>query len=388
MKTIVVMPAYNAEATLERTIEDIPYEFVDEILITDDASQDSTVLTAKLIGANNPNLKIIDSKVKDQEDKVLLMVLQHHENKGYGANQKTCYRAALDRKADIIVMLHPDYQYDPKLVKYFVEFIKDGYFDVMLGSRIRSRCEALAGGMPRYKYYANRALTLFQNLVTGRSLSEWHTGMRAYRKEVLESIPFESFSDDFIFDTQTLLAVAELNYSIGDIPVPVKYFKEASSINFKRSLRYGLLTVYETFTFALRNSSFIRYLAAGSLAAFSNLALYVILLYETNIPYTFAAFIAFCCGGLVSFTLHKLWTFKNKNLSTAPHEFVKYWIFTGLNGLINSSILLLLVTWIGIKPQIANILSIAVVSVWGYFMLKHLTFNRRSLSRIKLSSNI
>jgi glycosyltransferase involved in cell wall biosynthesis len=167
-------------------------------------------------------------------------------NKGYGGNQKKCYELALSHEADIVVMLHPDYQYDPKLIKYFVSFIDEGYFDVMLGSRIRSRTEALAGGMPLYKYVFNRMLTLIENLATGRVLSDWHTGMRAYRREVLEKIPYQTFSDDFVFDTQALFAIIEHDYSIGEIPVPVKYFKEASSINFSRSMTYGLLTLRET----------------------------------------------------------------------------------------------------------------------------------------------
>ncbi|MDO8590546.1 MAG: glycosyltransferase family 2 protein, partial [bacterium] len=175
-----------------------------------------------------------------------LIVHRHEKNKGYGGNQKTCYRLALERGADINVMLHPDYQYDPKLIKYFVEFINDGYFDVMLGSRIRSRREALAGGMPLYKYIANRALTLWENVLSGQNLSEWHTGMRAYSRKVLEAIDFQKFSDDFVFDTQMLFAIAEHKFLVGDIPVPVRYFKEASSINFKRSVTYGLTTVWES----------------------------------------------------------------------------------------------------------------------------------------------
>ena len=152
------------------------------------------------------------------------------------------------------VMLHPDYQYDPKLIRYFVEFISKGYFDVMLGARIRSRKECLEGGMPGYKYYSNRFLSIIENIATGRNLSEWHTGMRAYKTEVLENIPFETFSDDFVFDSQVLLAIAENKFHIGDIPVPVRYFKEASSINFLRSARYGILTLWEVAKLLARRS--------------------------------------------------------------------------------------------------------------------------------------
>ena len=165
MKVVVVLPAYNAAKTLEKTVGDIPKNLVDEIILVDDKSQDQTCKIAEALG---------------------IFVVKHPENKGYGANQKTCYKLALERRADIVAMIHPDYQYDPKLLKHFIDFIKEDYFDVMLGSRIRSRKETLKGGMPAYKYYSNRFLTLIENLATGYNLSEWHTGMRAYKKEVLD----------------------------------------------------------------------------------------------------------------------------------------------------------------------------------------------------------
>lgn len=221
-KVIVVLPAYNAVQTLEKTLEDIPKALVDEIILVDDGSGDATTHLAKSLG---------------------LTVITHERNKGYGANQKTCYRAALERGADIVIMLHPDYQYDPKLIPYFIDFIHDDYFDVMLGSRIRSRKEALAGGMPAYKYYANRVLTLIENLASGYNLSEWHTGMRAYTREVLEHIDFMHNSDDFVFDSQILFQAVEGGYRIGEVPVPVRYFPESSSINFSRSMKYGLQTL-------------------------------------------------------------------------------------------------------------------------------------------------
>ncbi len=233
-KVIVVLPAYNAESTLERTLADVPMDFVDEIILVDDASRDNTVDVARNLGKKLAKPFI---------------VVRHDKNKGYGGNQKTCYKTALERGADIVVMLHPDYQYDPKLIKYFVEFIRDGYFDVMLGSRVRSRWETLAGGMPAYKYIANRALSAWENLVSGQNFSEWHTGMRAYSRKALLSVDFAKFSDDFIFDTEMLFKIVEKRFKVGDIPVPVRYFKEASSINFGRSMRYGILTVWESFKF-------------------------------------------------------------------------------------------------------------------------------------------
>jgi len=227
-KVVVVFPAYFAEKTLERTVNEVPRDSVDLMILVDDHSSDGTVQLAQKLG---------------------LTVHQHSQNKGYGGNQKTCYKLALEAGASIVVMLHPDYQYDPRIIKYFVELISSGYFDVMLGTRIRSRRESLAGGMPLYKYVSNRALTFFQNLVSGRNLSEWHTGMRAYRREVLENIDFNRFSDDFVFDTQMLFAVIQNGYSIGEISVPVRYFKEASSINFARSLRYGFATIWQAVRF-------------------------------------------------------------------------------------------------------------------------------------------
>ena len=228
-KIIVVLPAYNATATLQRTVEDLP-DSVDEVILVDDGSTDNTADLARRLG---------------------LTVFEHEKNGGYGANQKSCYRLALERGADIVAMIHPDYQYDPKLVRYFCEFIIDGYFDVMLGTRIRSRREALSGGMPLYKYLSNRFLTLVENLVTGQNLSEWHTGMRAYRREVLLAVDWQINSDDFVFDSQVLFQIVAAGYKIGEIPVPVRYFPEASSINFWRSCRYGLGTLLAALRYLL-----------------------------------------------------------------------------------------------------------------------------------------
>jgi glycosyltransferase involved in cell wall biosynthesis len=221
-KTIVVLPAYNAAKTLEKTVADLPRELIDEIILVDDGSGDETAALAERMG---------------------LTVYRHATNRGYGANQKTCYRAALDKGADIIVMVHPDYQYDPKAVKYLVGLIREGYADVMLGSRIRSRREALAGGMPLYKYFGNRFLTFWENVLSGYNLSEWHTGLRAYRRGVLEAVNFKNNSDGFVFDSQVLFRVIERGYTIGEIPVPVRYFSEASSIDFLASTKYGTLTL-------------------------------------------------------------------------------------------------------------------------------------------------
>jgi glycosyltransferase involved in cell wall biosynthesis len=222
-KIIAVMPAYNAESTLERTLRDIPPGTVDEIILVDDCSRDKTVELARSLG---------------------LTVIPHKTNTGYGGNQKTCYTAALERGADIVVMIHPDYQYDSRVIPIAAELIRLGNCDVILGSRIRTRAEALQGGMPAWKYIANRGLTIFENVVLGQNLGDFHSGFRAYRREVLETVPWSANSNDFVFDTQFLAQAVFFGFRLADIPVPVRYFAEASSINFRRSTRYGLLTLW------------------------------------------------------------------------------------------------------------------------------------------------
>jgi len=221
-KIVAVMPAYNAESTLAATLADMPVGSVDEIILVDDGSKDRTVQVAREMG---------------------LTVVEHPCNKGYGGNQKTCYRHALEGGADIVVMIHPDYQYDSRVIPHAVGFIELGICDVVVGSRIRSRDEALMGGMPKYKYFSNRILTAIENIALGQNLGDFHSGFRVYRREVLEKIPFQNNSDDFIFDTQFLVQAVRLGYRLGDIPVPVRYFPEASSINFIRSMNYGFRTL-------------------------------------------------------------------------------------------------------------------------------------------------
>jgi glycosyltransferase involved in cell wall biosynthesis len=221
-KVIAVMPAYNAEKTLAATVADLPVGCVDEVILVDDGSKDNTVELARDMG---------------------LTVIVHEKNKGYGGNQKTCYREALARGADIVVMIHPDYQYDSRVVAAAVQFLELDICDVVLGSRIRSRDEALAGGMPKYKYLANRFLTFVENVLLGQNLGDFHSGFRVYRRKVLETIPFERNSDDFVFDTQFLAQAVHFGFRLGDVPVPVRYFDEASSINFVRSVKYGLQTL-------------------------------------------------------------------------------------------------------------------------------------------------
>ncbi len=221
-KIVAVMPAYNAATTLKRTLDDIPPGTVQEVILVDDCSKDNTVEIARDLG---------------------LTVIQHEQNKGYGGNQKTCYAAALERDADVVVMIHPDYQYDSRVIPMAAQLIHLGICDCILGSRIRSRAEALAGGMPRYKYIANRFLTTFENIALGQNLGDFHSGFRAYSRKVLETVPYEKNSDDFVFDTQFLVQTVRFGFKLGDIPVPVRYFDEASSINFRRSVTYGLRTL-------------------------------------------------------------------------------------------------------------------------------------------------
>lgn len=224
MKVIAIMPAYNAERTLKKTLYDIPKGSVDETILVDDKSQDHTAVLAKKLG---------------------LKVFTHPQNRGYGGNQKTCYTIALSEGADIIVMIHPDYQYDSSLTADLIKPIKDGRFDIMLGSRIRTRKEAIAGGMPLYKYFSNRMLTLIENLILGQNLSEYHTGFRAFNRKILEQVPFHKYSDDFVFDQEILFGAISKGAAIGEIAVPVRYFPEASSINFSRSLKYGLNILWD-----------------------------------------------------------------------------------------------------------------------------------------------
>lgn len=235
-KVVVVLPAYNAEKTLRQTYEEIPKNIVDEVVLVDDASSDATVKVAEEL--NIPRIV-------------------HPQNRGYGANQKTCYKDALQRGADIVIMLHPDYQYTPKLIPAMVTLIGNELFDVALGSRILG-VGARKGGMPFYKYVANRFLTFFENLMVHYKLAEYHTGYRAFSREVLETIDFEKNSDDFVFDNQMLAQIIYKGFSIGEITCPTKYFKEASSINFSRSVKYGLGVLRTAIQFRLHRWNIVK----------------------------------------------------------------------------------------------------------------------------------
>ena len=212
------MPAYNAERTLERTYFDVPQRLRNQVLLVDDCSTDRTIEVARALG---------------------LDVIQHDRNLGYGANQKTCYRAALERGADVVIMLHPDFQYDARVVDLMAELIYLGTVDFVLGNRIRTRAEALSGGMPKWKYFLNRTSTFAENLILGQSIGDFHSGLRAFSRELLLTIPFHSNSNDFSFDQEMIVQAVSFKFRIGDIPVPVRYMDEASSIGLKRSIKYG-----------------------------------------------------------------------------------------------------------------------------------------------------
>ena len=233
-KVIVIMPAYNAEKTLKKTLYDIPSKVADEIILVDDGSHDKTVFIAKKLG---------------------LKTFVHPQNRGYGGNQKTCYTLALNEGADIIVMIHPDYQYDSSLLGEIIRPIQQKRFDIVLGSRIRSRTEALEGGMPVYKYYSNRFLTILENIILDQNLSEYHTGFRAFSRKVLLTLPFHKFSDDFVFDQDILISAIKEGFKIGEIQVPVRYFPDASSINFRRSLKYGIEILKDLIFFLLSKAN-------------------------------------------------------------------------------------------------------------------------------------
>ena len=217
-KVIIVMPAYKASQTLEKTYREIPFDLVDDIILVDDASPDNTVEVAERLGIKH--------------------VIRHDKNKGYGGNQKTCYTKALELGGDIVIMLHPDYQYTPLLLTAMISIIGNGLYQVVFGSRILGK-GALKGGMPMYKYIANRILTLTQNILMNQKLSEYHTGYRAFSGEVLRSVPFQKCNDDFVFDNEMIAQIFWKGYEIGEVTCPTKYFEEASSINFQRSMKYG-----------------------------------------------------------------------------------------------------------------------------------------------------
>jgi glycosyltransferase involved in cell wall biosynthesis len=235
-KIVVVMPSYNAAKTLAKTVAEIPREVVDEILLVDDASSDKTVELANELG---------------------LTVYLHDQNFGYGRNQKTCYAEALKRGADIVIMVHPDYQYSPHLIVPMAGMIAYGEYDAVIGSRILGK-GALEGGMPLYKYVSNRFLTLAQNLLLNYKLSEYHTGFRAFRREVLESLPLHENSDDFVFDNQMLAQIIYFDFRLGEISCPTRYFAEASSINFSRSVKYGVGVILTSLQFRLQRMGMVR----------------------------------------------------------------------------------------------------------------------------------
>ncbi len=237
-KIAVVLPAYNAAKTLEITYNEIPFDIVDILILVDDSSSDYTLQVARRLRID--------------------YIIRHDDNMGYGGNQKTCYRKALELGADIVVMLHPDYQYTPKLIHSMCYLIANGVFPVVLGSRILGK-GALMGGMPLYKYIANRLLTLFQNALMNQKLSEYHTGYRAYSSEVLEKIDFESNSNDFVFDNQFLAQIFYHGYSIGEITCPTRYFDDASSINIKRSVIYGLGVISTSLKYFFQNMGIAKF---------------------------------------------------------------------------------------------------------------------------------
>lgn len=235
-KIVIVLPAFNAEKTLLATLHEIPFDIIDDIILVDDCSSDRTIEIAKSFGLKH--------------------IYKHDSNLGYGANQKTCYRKALELNADIVIMLHPDYQYTPKLIESFSYIIANDIYPVVLGSRILGK-GALKGGMPFYKYFFNRLLTFAQNLIIGEKLSEYHSGYRAFSTSVLKVLNFEYNSNDFVFDNQMIMQIFMAGFEVGEVTCPTKYFKDASSINFKRSIKYGLGCLLVSFEYRLHKLGYI-----------------------------------------------------------------------------------------------------------------------------------
>lgn len=236
-KLVVVLPAYNAALTLEKTYKEIPFDSVDDVILVDDASKDNTVEVGERLGIRH--------------------IIRHEKNKGYGGNQKSCYDKALSLGADIVIMLHPDYQYTPKLIPSMANLIAQGLYHAVFGSRILGK-GALKGGMPKYKYVFNRMLTLSQNILMGQKLSEYHTGYRAFSREVLEAINYHANSDDFVFDNQMAAQVFYAGYEVAEVTCPTKYFEEASSINFRRSVKYGLGVLGTSFSYFFNKAGISR----------------------------------------------------------------------------------------------------------------------------------
>ena len=236
-KIVIVMPAYNADKTLEKTYRELPFDIVDEVILVDDCSSDATTQKAIDLG--------------------VLHVIRHDKNMGYGGNQKTCYKKALELKADVVIMLHPDYQYEPKLITAMASLIAEEIFDCVLGSRILGT-GAIKGGMPVYKYIANRFLTAFQNFIIPYKLSEYHTGYRAFSRSILENLPLDKNSNDFIFDNQMLLQVIGAGYTIGEVTCPTRYMDDSSSISFNRSMKYGLSVIISTLEYKLAKFGLIK----------------------------------------------------------------------------------------------------------------------------------
>jgi glycosyltransferase involved in cell wall biosynthesis len=245
-KVVVVMPAYNAAKTVQQTYDELPHDVVDDVVLVDDCSRDDTAEVAHRIGINH--------------------VIVHDKNLGYGGNQKTCYRYALDIGADIVIMVHPDYQYTPKLCTAMASLIATGVYECVLGSRILGT-GALKGGMPLYKFIANRLLTLFQNLLLGHKLSEYHTGYRAFSSKLLNQLPLNENDDDFIFDNQMLLQIIYAGYEIGEITCPTRYMQDSSSISLLRSIKYGLGVIKTTLDFRLAKSKFVKKPRFSSIAS-------------------------------------------------------------------------------------------------------------------------
>jgi glycosyltransferase involved in cell wall biosynthesis len=237
-RIVVVLPAYNAEKTLEKTYREIPFDIVDEVILVDDRSSDDTVKEAQKLGIKH--------------------ILRHDVNLGYGANQKSCYDKALQLGAEIVVMLHPDYQYSPKLIRSMCFLLADGEYEVVIGSRILGK-GALKGGMPLYKYFANRVLTLTQNILMNQKLSEYHTGYRAFSANVLRSIDYQANSDDFVFDNQMIAQIFYKGFEIAEITCPTKYFEEASSINFRRSVKYGIGVIQTSLMYFFQKAGMARF---------------------------------------------------------------------------------------------------------------------------------
>jgi putative flippase GtrA len=373
-KIVVVMPAYNAAKTLVDCYNAIPKDFVDQIILVDDASLDNTVEVARTLP---------------------ITVVQHMQNRGYGGNQKTCYKHALEHGADAVIMVHPDNQYDPAFVPEFVRMIVDDGHSVVFGSRMMHKQQALAGGMPKWKFVSNIVLTKIANFSLRTKLTEFHSGYRAYSREVLQNLDLENNSDDFIFDTEIIIQIVTRKFPIKEIAIPTKYFKEASQIKLWPSIKYGLGIIWNLFKFksGMRNFSglydpqhltgqFFRYLVAGTLAFAADFFSLYILVDLAHLHYLYAALMSFSCGLVTAFVLNRYWVFPYRKTDNLAKEFTVFTIIALLALAANEAAMWTFTEWANLHYLFSKTIVVAMFFVLNFVARRTFVFTTADESEI------